>query len=78
MTEPFQALGIGPAPASWLPLQAPVAGSAVLVLRGNCSFLDKALTAQKAGARAVLVANTQDGEKAAALAVLVANTEEGG
>ncbi|EKX41119.1 hypothetical protein GUITHDRAFT_112852 [Guillardia theta CCMP2712] len=42
------------------PLDGDFAGSLLLIKRGSCSFLHKALMAQTAGARAVLIQNSED------------------
>ena len=45
-------------PSHAFPLLLSVAGKAVLVKRGGCMFVDKAKTAQAAGAKLVMVMNT--------------------
>jgi hypothetical protein len=38
------------------------AGAVAVAARGNCTFLDKALAAQRSGAAALLIYNTEPGE----------------
>ncbi|MDX2151162.1 MAG: PA domain-containing protein [Bryobacteraceae bacterium] len=62
LVAPADGGGVSPADGCEpFPLGANVAGNVVLVDRGNCTFVQKVLNAQAAGATAVIIANNAPG-----------------